>query len=239
MAELNCDSRQSIYFGVNYIVAIPWTGDKSKQLDFQRVLLEQQLDFPEVKAGERTLTLIRKEQSSLKIQISSLGPQVSGIRVSSEGPYDVELFAKEAEEAYAAYHKIWVERPCHIVQCEAMTRHLYSCDDHAFKYLWETRLGQKADDFRRLGERPVLGGGLRLVIPPISNEPEPNQIEIKIESFLKESRKMFIETLFVWPPTQPRLLDQNSKFDPEFRLKCVVEYATNEVWNFLLNPKAT
>jgi hypothetical protein len=238
MAELNRNSRQSIYFGVNYLVAIPWVADKSKQLDFQRALLEHQLDFPEVKAGERILTLVRKEQSPLEVRIASLGPQVSGISVRSEGPaYDIDLFAKEADAAYTAYHKTWVERPCHILQCDATTRHLYSCGDHAFKYLWETRLGQKGGDFHHLGKRPVLGGGLRLVIPPISNEPEPNQIEIKIESFFGEPRKMFIETLFVWPPTQPRLLDKNSKFDPEFRLKSVEKYAINEVWNFLLNPE--
>lgn len=235
MAGLNRNSKQSIYFGVNFVVAVPWASNVNKQLDFQRALHENQLDFPEVKSGERTLTLTRKEQSLLKVQISSLGPQVTGIHISSEGLYDIDLFTREADAAYSAYHKTWIERPCHILQCDAITRHLYSCDDHAFKYLWETRLGQSGEDFHHLGKRPVLGGGLRLVIPPIGNEPDVKQIEIKIESFLKESLKMFIETLFVWP--QPRLLDGNSKFDPDFRLKCVDKYATNEVWNFLLNQE--
>jgi hypothetical protein len=233
---LNRQSMRSIYFGINYIIAIPWVVDKSKELDFQKALHDQQLDFPEVKSDIRSLTLIRKEQSYLEVRIASLGPQVSSIIVRSEAPsYELDFFAKEANAVYAAYQQSWINQQCHILRCDTTIRHLYSCGEHAFKYLWETRLGQKGEDFHHLGKRHVLGGGLRLVIPPIRDEAEPTQIEIKIESFLQESLNMFIETLFVWP--QPRLLAKDSKFDPEFRLKRVEKYATNEVWNFLLNPK--
>jgi hypothetical protein len=53
----------------------------------------------------------------------------------------------------------------------------------------------------------VLGGGLRLVMPPVKEGAEPVQIEIKIESFFRESQKLFIETFFVWP--QPSALSMN------------------------------
>jgi hypothetical protein len=236
MSGLNRESRQSIYFGVGYVIATPWVSDKGRQLDFQRSLLEHQLDFSDIRADERSFTLIRKDQSPLQIRLASLGPQVSNIIIKSEGPvHNIDLFSKEADAACDAYRQTWLGQGCHILQCDATIRHLYSCTDHAFKYLWKTRLGQQPHDFYHLGKRPVLGGGLRLVIPPIREDVELTQIEIKIESFLRESQKMFIETLFVWP--QNRLLGKESKFDPEFRLKLVEKYAITEVWNFLVKPE--
>jgi len=235
MKGLNRDSRQSIYFNVGYIIANEWPSDTVKRLEFQKLLAENQLDFPQARVGVRDFTLVRKEPSSLQVKIASLGPRVSNISVSSERPvHTLELFCKEADVVCDAYCQTWLGRDCQILQCGANIRHLYSCEDHAFKYLWETRLGQKSQDFHYLGKRPVLGGGLRLVMPPIKEPSEPVQIEIKIESFLQESGKMFIETVFVWP--QPRLLPKNKKFDPEIRLKKVEKYAINEVYKFIVPP---
>jgi len=235
MEDLNCESRQSIYFGVSYVIAKEWSCDAVKRLDFQKVLAEKQLDFPQTGVGPHDFTLVRTEQSALQVKVASLGPRVASISMSSEMPvHSLELFAKEAEAVCDAYRQIWIQDRCQILQSNARIRHLYSCQDHAFKYLWEDRLGQAPQDFHYLGKRPVLGGGLRLVMPPIEEPGEPVQIEIKIESFFRELKKMFIETFFVWP--EPRLLPKNEKFDPEIRLTKVEKYATNEVWNFLLQP---
>jgi len=235
MEGLNCESRQSVYFGVNYITASRWISDKKKLLDFQNALLENRLEFSDTKLGDLNFTLFRKEPSPLLVKVASLGPQVSNVIINAERPvHSLDLFAKEADVICSAYKQTWLDSPCQILRCDATIRHLYSCADHAFKYLWENRLEQKPQDFQYLG-RPVSGGGLRLVMPPVKEDAEPVQIEIKIESFLRESGKMFIETLFVWP--QPRVLQKDTKFDPELRLKRVEKYAISNVCDFVLRPQ--
>lgn len=236
MQGFNRESRQSIYFDVSYVIASQWSSDTMKRLDFQKTLAQQRLDFPKTAVGPHDFTLVRTEQSPLQIKVASLGPRVSNISISSENPvHSLELFGKEAEAVCDAYRQTWLQGQCQILQCNARIRHLYSCNDHAFKYLWEDWLGQNPQDFHYLGKRPVLGGGLRLVMPPLKEETEPFQIEIKIESFFQESKKMFIETFFVWP--KPRLLPPDVKFDPEFRLKRVEKYAAREVCDFVLRSE--
>jgi hypothetical protein len=236
MEGFNRESRQSIYFEVSYVIANEWPSDIRERLDFQKSLAERQLDFPQASAGTHNFTLTRTEQSPLQVKAASLGPRVSNISISSKRPvHTLDLFSKEAEGVCDAYRQTWLKQQCQILQCSARIQHLYSCQGHAFKYLWEERLGQEPQDFSYLGNRPVLGGGLRLVMPPTKEDIEPVHIEIKIESFFPELGKIFIETFFVWP--KPRLLTKNEKFDPELRLKRVEKYAVNEVCDFLLRPK--
>jgi len=231
MQNFNRESRQSIYFDISYIIAREWTADIMKRLQFQKMLAEKQLDFPQTGAGPGDFTLARTEPSPLQVKVASLGPRVSSIFIGSENPaYTLELFAKEAKAVCGAYRQTWLSEPCQILQCSARIRHLYSCQDHAFKYLWENRLGQRPQDFHHLG-KPVLGGGLRLVMPPLKEDAEPVQIEIKTESFLRESKKIFVETFFLWP--QPKLLAENMNFDVEARLKSVEKYATANVCDFI------
>ena len=236
MEGFNRESRQSIYFEVSYVIANQWHSETMQRLDFQKSLAQKQLDFPQTNVGTHGLTLVRTEPSALQVKLASLGPRVSNISISSNRPaHSTELFCKEAEAVCDAYRQTWLKQQCQILQCNARIQHLYSCQGHAFKYLWEDRLGQEPQDFHYLGKRPVLGGGLRLVMPPIKEDVEPVHIEIKIESFFPELGKIFIETFFVWP--KPRLLTKNEKFDPELRLKHVEEYAVNEVCDFLLQPE--
>lgn len=237
MEDLNRESRQSIYFDISYVIASQWSSEPMKRLDFQRALAERQLDFPQTGVGPHEFTLVRTEQSPLQVKVASSGPRVSTISISSKNPvHSLELFGKEAEAVCDAYRQTWLKQQCQILQCSARIQHLYSCQDHAFKYLWEDRLGQKPQDFRYLGKRPVLGGGLRLFMPPLKEDVEPVQIEIKIESFLREAQKMFVETFFVWP--KPRLLAEGAHFDTEFRLGSVEKYATEEVCNFITRTGA-
>jgi hypothetical protein len=237
MEGFDCETRQSIYFAVGYVMAGDWLSGTVERLDFQRALAERQLDFLQTTVGAHEFTLVRKEPSALQVKVASLGPRVSSVSISSDRPaYSLEMFGKEADAVCDAYRQVWLKEQCQILRCNASIRHLDSCGDHAFKYLWEERLGQKPEDFSYLGKKPVLGGGLRLVIPAVKEDKEPVQIEVKIESFFQESKKMFIETQFVWP--QPRLLATNAKFDPEARLADVESYAVNEVCNFVLRSPA-
>lgn len=235
MNGFNIDSKRTHHYGVNYVIAIPWATDRQKILTFQQALLEHKIEFSETKTNNNFMELTRKEESNLKLRIASVGPDVSNVLVTSGRPsYNLELFIEEADAIYDAYRQTWLKnKPCQIVRCDTTIRHLYSCKEHAFKYLWETRLGQKEDDFKYLGGRPILGGGLRLVIP--ATKDEPRHIEIKIESFFGSTQDMFIETQFLWP--QPRLLKAKENFDPGYRLNSVEKYATNEVCDFLLKPE--
>jgi len=233
MQKFNIESRQSIYFELSYVIAAVWSGDTMKRLDFQKVLAQSQLDFPRTSVGPHEFKLVRAEPSALQVKVTSVGPRVSSVSISSEKPqHSLDMFIKEAEAVCAAYRQVWLGRQCQVLQTNARIRHLYSCGDHAFKFLWEDRLGQNGQDFSYLGKRSVLGGGLRLVMPPLKNEAEPVQIEIKIESFFAESKKMFIETSFLWP--KPRLLEEDEEFDVELRLQGVEKYATGEVCDFIL-----
>jgi len=241
MNGFNKESRRSHHFGINYVVAKAWDTDSKKILAFQDRLLGKKIEFSETKTNKNFVELLRKEESQLRIRIASLGPDVSNVLVTSGKPgYNLELFIEEATEIYDAYRQTWIEnKPCQIVRCDATIRHLYSCTEHAFKYLWETRLGQKEIDFKYLGGRPILGGGLRLVLPatilPATKGSDPVHIEIKVESFFEETKEMLIESQFLWP--QPRLLQVNEKFDPGRRLKSVEQYAIKEVCDFILKPK--
>lgn len=234
MNGFNRESRRSYHFGINYVVATAWTTDPKKILAFQNAMLDNKIEFSETKTNKNFSELTRKEESNLKIRIASVGPDVSNVLVTSGRPTsDLEFFIKEVEAIYDAYRQTWIEnKPCQIVRCDATIRHLYSCKEHAFKYLWENMLGQKKGDFKYLGGRPILGGGLRLVLP--ATKVSDPVIEIKIESFFEATEEMFIETQFVWP--QPRLLQANEKFDPMFRLTAVEQYATKEVCDFILKP---
>jgi len=237
MDKFNIESRQSIYFELSFVIAALWSADTMKRLDFQKALAERGLDFPRTSVEPREFKLLRTEPSPLQVKIASVGPRVSSISISSEKPqHTLEMFVKEAEAVCEAYYQLWLGQDFQILQCAAKIRHLYGCEDHAFKFLWEDRLGQKKEDFGFLGKRNVLGGGLRLVMPPLKDEAEPVQIEVKIESFFAESKKMFVETFLLWP--RPRVIEAHRRFDVRLRMQSAEDYAAGEVCDFILRKKS-
>jgi hypothetical protein len=232
MEGFNRESRQSIYFEVSYVLACQWPSETMQRLELQKSLAQMQLDFPQTAAGPNQFTLTRTEPSMLQLKISSMGPRVSGLSISSNRPaHSLDFFAKEAQAVCDAYQKVCLGKRFQMLQSMAKIRQLYSCQEHAFKYLWEQRLGQQPNDFAYLGGKSVSGGGLRLVMPPLQNEVEPVQVEVRIESFFPDLKKMFIETAFSWP--KPRLISPGEKFDPAEQLNRVEQYAVNEVCNFI------
>jgi hypothetical protein len=156
--------------------------------------------------------------------------------IAANPQYDVEMFAKEASAVTSAYQKTWRLPQYQILSTGGCIRHLYSARVHAFQYLWEERLGQSPQDFALLGHRPVAGGGLRLSIPPHQKEGgQPVSIEIRIESFLRESQKLFVETVFTWP--QPRVIAEGENFDCQTHLRQVESFAAEQVWDFIVKQK--
>jgi hypothetical protein len=233
MHKVNKDSRTSIHFSVGYLLAGQWAADKARCLDFQKALLEAELEFSQTTFATNRFTLVRNEPSNLQVVAESPGPQVASVTVTAAySQYDLAMFQKEAEAVFEAYKRSWPSTHYNLLQCSARIHQLYSCSEHAFRYIWEDRLGQKAEDFAIFGGRPVAGGGLRLVMPPAAVEgQEPCSVELKIESYFRELAKLFIETVFVWP--QPRVITGAEQFDPGQRIATVDAYMDNEVWQFL------
>jgi hypothetical protein len=237
MNKVNRNSRTSIHFSVGYLLAGQWTAEKPRCLDFQKALLESEMDFSQTAFAANRFTLIRNEPSNLQVVLEVPGPQVAGVTVTAAFPqYDLAMFQKEADAVMDAYRRIWPMPQYQILQCSARIHQLYSCSEHAFKYIWEDRLGQKPGDFASLGGRPVGGGGLRLVMPPAGgDQQEPASIELRIESYFRELAKLFIETVFVWP--QPRVIGSGESFDASYRIGLADTYADNEVWNFVTGQR--
>jgi len=233
MEPINRQSKTSIHFSISYAFAMQWVPDKSKNLDFQRALLENGLDFSQINVTERQFTLFRAEHSPLRVVIESNGPQVCSLHAVAQNPTcDLDMFTMDADAVCSGFLQTWPAEQYQLVRRAAKIHHLYSCNTHAFGYLWEKRLGQSPEDFQALGQRPVAGGGLRLVMPPVNlPDSEPNSIEVRIESFMRETTKLFIETAIVWP--KPVIIQKNEKLNPKSLMQQTENYATNEVWNFL------
>jgi len=237
MEPINRQSKTSIHFSISYVFAMQWTPEKNKTLEFQKALLDNGLEFSQINMTAKHFTLYRSEQSPLRVVVESNGPQASSLHVISQNPnYDLTMFLQDASATCSAFMQAWPAEQYQVIRHAAKIHHLYSCNTHAFGYLWEKRLGQSRDDFMALGGRPVAGGGLRLVMPPANIEgQEPKSIEVRIESFMRETTKLFIETAIVWP--KPAVIQKDQNLNPESLMEETENYATNEVWNFLTQKK--
>jgi len=153
------------------------------------------------------------------------------IVVAPQPARSLETFVQEVEFVAAAFEVSWPAPQRQIIKRDVTLRDLYeTTSKHAFQELWEVDLGQTSESLEALGG-PVQGGGLRFVMPP--HPGRRAQVEVKIESYLADSSKIFIETQFAWPePTSPGV-----SFDPRERLEEVDRYSTKEVQTFLLGEK--
>jgi len=80
--------------------------------------------------------------------------------------------------------------------------------------------------------KPILGGGLRFVMPPIENDqPEPTAIEVKIESFLADPARLYVETQFSWP----RPTDNDEFANAPQLLRRVEDYINNTLVKFMIH----
>ena len=225
------ESRQTIHMGINFIVSsMPVLNEPSK-LRFQEFLHRYGIDFTQVKYGDSEIFVGREAPMRLDIKVAAMSPPSLGqlLILAPQPGCDLVLFTKEAEAIVKAFDSTWPAGKRQVISCDATLRDLFeTTSEHAFKELWEERLGQSSDVLAVLG-RPVLGGGLRFVMPPQPNELEPVQIEVKIESFLRNTRKIYVETQFKWP--QPKA--PGEPLDPTSRLKQVDEYIETELLSFM------
>lgn len=77
--------------------------------------------------------------------------------------------------------------------------------------------------------RPILGGGLRLVMPPVPGDPSGPVVELKIESLLADTSKIYVEVQFFWKVPAPA----GTSLDPTGRLGQVDLFICNQVVDFM------
>ena len=235
MDIIHRNSKTTSYFFIQYLLAGAWQPELMKAVEFEKALLENGLDFSQTNLYDNSFMLTRLQPSQLQIKIESPGPQVTAIQIVSQSPqYDLDLFCRDCDAAIGAFTRTWPANQYQQLTATGKIHHLYSSETHAFKYLWEQRLGQQAQDFHILGNRPVAGGGLRLLMPPHSVDgAEPVSIEVRIESFLRETNKLFVETVFTWP--QPRNIVADEGFRPQELMEQVESFAADDLWNFIMH----
>lgn len=224
-------TRRQIHMGINFVMVPSPAVNQATGLAFQDALIQQSIEFDQVNYGEDNLKIVRG-QPPLQIVVASPTNQSTG-QLLIIGPHParhLESFIQETEFIVEAFESVWTSQQRQIIKRDVTIRDLYETDQHAFQELWETRLGQSEDSLAVFG-RKVLGGGLRFVMPP---EPgKPAQIEVKIESYLKDTSKVFVETQFTWSaPTPPDV-----SFEPRARLCEVDDYAKKEVIDFIRGEK--
>jgi hypothetical protein len=230
---MNTDSRQTIHIGINFVFSPLPAIDAQSKVRFQQSLLNSGIDFARTDSSkEREVFVLRETPTRLEIRVVAMpGAPVGQLLVVSPDPKtELELFAKDAEAIVEAFEATWPAQNRQIISTDVTIRDLYEATgEHAFKELWEKRLKQAPTSLARLGH-PVLGGGLRFVMPPRAEDPEPAQIEVKIESFLQDTKKMFVETQFVWPsPKAP-----GAPFEIKERLHQVDRYVEDNVELFIV-----
>ncbi|MHB8627080.1 MAG: hypothetical protein ACYDBJ_06915 [Aggregatilineales bacterium] len=136
---------------------------------------------------------------------------------------------QETEAALRAFEDVWSPINRQVISSDATIRELYETTmAHAFQELWERRLGQPPEALA-IFEKPIRGGGLRFVMDPLINEVDPTHIEVKIESYLQDTTKIFIETQFVWP--KPLLLENALNLGE--RLQKMNEFIQHQIYKFI------
>lgn len=190
--------KRNLHFGINFLLAPTIPMDTDHALEFQRYLSNNQIDFDRTDKTEKHLRFIAVKPDPLEVTVGAPGPQIAQLLIVAPNPTQPsESFVQQAETICQAFSNIWRVPQRQIISRDACIRHLYQSEStHAFQFVWEKRLRQNPEDLGILG-RPVLGGGLRLVLPP--NEQPPTQIEIKVESYLRDSRFLFVEMQYAWP----------------------------------------
>jgi hypothetical protein len=232
--QVNTKTRASIHYGINFIVAPHPVVDSDSRLDFQKHLLKVGMEFTAATHSSASLEL-KRDDPPLKLSVMLLGPQVGQVLLVAGSPNrPLAFFEEEVEQVCAAYQETW-GLPKQFLSRDASIRCLYSCQNcpHTFQYLWEGLLGKQESDAAAF-ERPLQGGGLRFVMPPLADEsPEPSMIEVKVESFLKDPSKLFVETHITWP--QPR---QDNVFEIAGELLDRVQgYVENNVERFITQSR--
>lgn len=219
---------RTVHLGVGYVFSPQPVLDSGHVLDFQRELAAHGLEFSQAHQGAGALHLGR-EVRPIEVTVQQLGPAIGSLSVVAGAPWaTIDEFVDDARIAFSAFSAVWSGQPLQILQRECTLRRLFDVtEDHAFKFLWEKRLrGNEAelDAFRR----PVLGGGLRFVIPPESPQTDEPNIDVRIESFFPDPTKLFVELQMRW-----NVMQVSAAPDPDPIMREADRFLAEEVVNFI------
>lgn len=191
------ESRQVIHAGVNFVLSPLPVLDSERRMAFQKALEDLGIVPHATQFPGQDLTIVSKAPTNLQLKVALIENAPLGqFLVIATQPGTLDLAKEQAELATKAFQVAWPEPQRQFLRCDVTLRVLYETSkEHAFLELWEVKLGQSERELQKLG-RPVLGGGLRFVMP--GQTPDQEMREVKIESFLSDTRKIFIETQFVW-----------------------------------------
>ena len=224
-------SRLIIHLGVNYIIFPRPLISQQTLILFQNEILKSGLEFSNVLLKEGKIIVTRESPTNLQINVSTFDPQVGQLLILAPNPQrSLELFIQEAEASVNAFSNTWPAANRQIINCDAAIRELHeTTSEHAFQELWEKRLGQSPETLTAF-DRPIRGGGLRFIMEPSQDEVDPARIEVKIESSLNDTKKIFVETQFFWlQPTSP-----GSPFPVRNRLDQINSYIESKVHAFII-----
>ncbi len=205
---MRSDTKQGFHFGTNFLFAPAAGYEPAALLQFQQSLAQTStLVFDQTQRTPTGMALVR-QGPPLHVTIGLVGPGIGQLLIAAPQPARPLIsFIEDAEMIVNAYRGVW-PGPLQIVRRDCTLRYLYAVrEGHAMQFLWEKRLHQTEDTLSALG-RPVLGGGLRLVMPPRAHVQDDAGVEVKVESFLSDSRQLMLESQFVWetpaaPGTEP------------------------------------
>ncbi len=198
-------------------------------LAFQQAILNHGLEFSRLEKKADRMTLIRERPSPLKISVIATNQPIGQIIVIAPEPKTpLSLFAKETQAGISAFEDVWGSPNRQVLGGDSTFRELNeTTSQHAFQELWENRLGQQAKSLAVFG-RPVRGGGLRFVLDPQPDGSETSQMEVKIESYLGDSTKIYVEIQSRWHYAKPQ-----STFDVEEKLKEIETFLVEKVHRFI------
>ncbi|HEX2189608.1 MAG TPA: hypothetical protein VHG51_11950 [Longimicrobiaceae bacterium] len=232
-------SRQTIQFNVGFLVGPALELDEQRFAAFRSRLEEEDIRFEHAEQGDSTAVLTRLSPSSLQVQLASGqaggGPEpvpVTQVVVATAIGQDVPVasvadFADAAHEVTDVLRDVWPEIEF-VLGWNAGVRALFAAStEHSFQYLWEQRLRQPTEELSVFG-RPVLGGGLRLVFPPVQEEGEQHQAEVRVESFLEDVRRIYVEVNLASGSPEPV-----SAMNPTALVQATEEFLVGRVLPFL------
>jgi hypothetical protein len=219
-----------IHVGINFIFSPAPNVNKRKALDFQHSLLESGVEVSQSKYKESEVIVLFTEPTQIEAKVAVLNPGVGQlVVVGPRAPGDVHIFGLHANAIVQAYRATWpLQKSLQLLHCDATLRLLYETRrDHAFQELWQVRLRQSDESLAILGPN-ILGGGLRFVMTSPAAEAEPYLAEVKIESYLEDTSKIYVEAQFKWDSMRP-----DAQFDTLERLTKINSYIDNNVRSFM------
>lgn len=231
---MNPETRKILLLGLNYVCAPPPQIATQARNVFEQELEKtglslKQFNLAHDATGEAYQFTCASHGAEIQLRVGRLpGMPLGQVLLQAQQPPVFELAQRQFEAAMRAVEAAWPQITSQIVRSDATMTVLYDASEkHAFTEIWEKLLGQPESALKRLG-RPIAGGGLRFVMPPRPENPTEPVMELKIESFIPDSTKVFIEASFVWQQPSPPA----ERISSNERLKVLNDYVTKNAVSF-------